>query len=313
MGEGTKILVASVVLTALIFGVGSLWGASRRAERLDRGPGELKDVFLAQGKEPLWVALETLEFSSEDSDETVWRLSAYDPKSGTLVARKKEVPWSRCASAGPGRLWCVSQGAQLAVLSLPTLEEAHGVAKVSASIGQKVMNASSLDTTPGGALLAQLADGRQLQLDPETLQLSPPPPAPARARPETGPFEGLTTCSLPNSARMGYCRWGDRGSERVDQGDGFLRPERLPIDPVQGRMLVLARTSLDDATAMHELLSLDERLVVQRRVTLAPAKAGLQRAAWVPEAKVLLLAFGAPEYTTVAVDLEAGERFRIRH
>lgn len=316
MTDGTKSIVFSVVVTGLIVGGGFTWAHYHRVDALGSGPAELNRAFLARADKPFWVALETIEFSSEDSDETVWRLSAYDVNTGALVARKTEVAWVGCTPAGAGRLWCVTANDGLAVLAVPSLEELHPAAVVAQKTGQKLMDVRSLKTTESGALLTTLADGKKVELDPVSLVASPAvAEKPVRKPPEAGPFAGLGTCSIANSAREGFCRWKVSGPQyRVDTGDGYLSPERLPVEPVGGRMFIVAKTSLDASVAKLEFLALDEALTPQVRVPLGSASASVDRAEYVPEAMLLLLAFQAPEHTTVAIDLAKGAvRYRVHH
>lgn len=315
MGDGTKAVIFSVTVTALIFGGGYVWSQQRRTEALERGPGDLQSVVHVAGSTPLLVSLETIELSSEDSDETVWRATAYDARTGALVARKPEIPWTQCAPAGASHLWCVTSKGELGVVSLPNLEVRHTPEMVAGKVGQKLMDANRLEVTAGGALVSLLADGRKVQLDPEMLAVSPAPAPlaePHRLAPP-GPFSNLEVCAIGDSARQGFCRFtAGSGRSRVDSGDGYLRPDRVPVEVPQ-RMLLLTHSSLDEATATRELVVLDESLSPRLKLPLVTARASLERAA-LPAPDVLVLTFDSPANTTVCIDLAKGaERYRIRH
>lgn len=316
MGEGPKAWLFAVVVTGGLLVLGFAWAMKQRTDALDHGPGHLESLVPVPGDKPLLVALETLEFTSEDGpDETVWRLTAYDAETGARVARKPNVRWSRCAAASAGLLWCSNSRNEVGVLTLPALEPRHTPETVSQKVGQKLMDATRLEVTDRGALVSLLADGRKVQLDAETLATSPAPPRPEPRYPfRDGPFANLQFCNIEGGARQGLCRYESRGGQmRADHSAGWLRPERLNLDAVPGRLFLLVHSSLDDAAATRELVVLDETLSETAHLPLVPAKSTTLERAAVAAPGVLSLSFRG-EQVTVGVDVLKGvERYRIPH
>lgn len=309
MGDFAKNMSFAALITALLFGGLGLYARHRRAEHLANGRGEVKALVLgsAEGR-ALWVSVETQEFSSEDDDETVWRLSVYDAATGARLARKAEVPWRACAAATAGLLWC-AVGDAVEVVRLPSLEVLHASAEVQARVGQKLMQAASLVVMPAGALRSLLADGRVVELAADSLAVSPAGPPPQAA---PGPSLGLRPCTLPNTGREGLCR--EAGGARADSGEGFLRPRLLAVEGLSDRVLVLNQTSLDDAVAATQLSVLDAELKPVSLRVLTPREPLLLRTHWLPATRTVVLGFGAPAHVTVAVDVDTGaERYRIEH
>lgn len=314
MRDGLKVTVLAVVVMALLLTLGFAWASRRRADALANGPGELQQVVHAPGPAPLLVALETLEFSPEDGpDETVWQLTTYDAATGARLARTPGVPWTRCAAASAGLLWCATAQSELAVLTLPSLAVKHAPEAVARQVGQKLMDAAHLKVTDQGALVSLLADGRKVALDAQTLATTPAS-APTSSPPpfRDGPFADLQDCRVDDGAKRGLCRTDDGGERRVDRGPGWLKPTRLPIDAVPGRFFLLVDSSLDEAAATRDLVALDEQLAVAVRLPLVPARSTLDLAGLAAPG-VLALSFRGPN-VTVGVDVATGaERYRIRH
>lgn len=314
MGEGKKAWLVAGIVTVGLAVLGFAWGTKRRADALAHGPGRLESVVPVPGNKPLLVALETVEFTYEDdADETVWRLTAYDAETGAQLARKPNVPWSSCAAASAGLLWCTNSRSEVGVLTLPSLEVRHAPEAVAQKVGQKLMEATSLEVTADGALVSLLADGRKVQLDAQTLATSPAAKAPPERSPfRDGPFANLQLCNIEEGARQGLCRYEAHGQARADHSAGWLRPNRLNVDAVPGRMFLLVQSSLDEAAATRELVVLDESLSETAHLPLVPASATLERAA-VAAPGVLTLSFRSLN-VTVGVDVAKGvERYRIQH
>lgn len=316
MGEFARNMGIAAVVTGLVFGGMWLHFSKAREDRLNNGESEVKRLFTASaGGTPLWVSLETQEFSGEDYDETVWRVSVYELATGKRVARRAEVPWHECASAGDGRLWCVAPNGGVEVVTLQGLETKHSAEMIEAKVLHKMMDASALRITEEGLLRTMLADGRTIDLHPDTLEQTPamsqlPPPASPQFE-RTSPFFGLRGCPLPNSGRSGLCIGFD---DRRDTGEGWLQPEVLVVPELKDRVLVLAKTSLDAAVMAQELWVLDEKLQVVHHRVLTPKSPSLVKLHWLEETRTVVLGFGPPANETVAVDVGSGaERYRIKH
>lgn len=316
MGEFARNMGIAAVVTGIVFGGIWLHASKAREDRLANGEAELKSLLAASaGGVPVWVSLETQEFSTEDSDETVWRMSVYELETGKRLARRAEVPWHDCASAGDGRLWCTLPGGLVEVVTLHGLETKHSAEAIEAKLVHKMMDAHALRITDDGSLRTMLADGRTVTIHPDTLEQTPamgdvrPQSAPQYER--TSPFFGLRACPLPNSGRSGLCIGFD---DRRDTGEGWLRPEVLVVPELKDRLLVLAKTSLDEAVTAQELWVLDEKLQPVTHRVLVPKSPSLVKQYWFEKTRTVVLGFGPPANETVAVDVGNGaERYRIRH
>lgn len=316
MGEFARNLGIAAAVTGILFGGMWLHLSKARGDRLENGEAEVRSLLLASaGGTPLWVSLETLEFSGEDFDETVWRMSVYELETGKRVARRADVLWRECASAGEGRLWCVGPNGGVEVVTLHGLETKHSAEAIQNKVLHKMMDASALRTTEAGSLRTMLADGRTVVLHPDTLELTPAiseyqaPPSPQFER--SSPFFGLRACPLPNSGRSGLCIGFD---DRRDRGEGYLRPEVLVVPELKDRLLLLAKTSLDEAVSAQELWVLDEQLQPVNHRVLTPKSPSVVKLQWLEKTRTVVLGFGPPANETIAVDVGSGaERYRIKH
>lgn len=308
--SGRATVVLSVLLCVVLFGSLMLFSRWRRDERLESGSGDLHHAVLVQAEPPTLLSIEALEFSSEDDDEIVYRVTSWDARTGKRLARLKEVAWRKCASAGAGLVWCLTDKDELEVLRVPTLTLAHGAAEVSAKVGQKVMNATQLDVSEAGRLRATLADGRKVELSADTLALSPQSP---EAQRPSSPSPRVYACSIANSERLGLCERVEYGKEqRVDTGDGWLRL-RVVSELPDGWILAV-NTSLDDAVNERRLVRLDATFKELGSTTIGKvASWATLEPMWVTPNELFLVS--SPEtHSTIGVDAQTGtERFRIAH
>ncbi|MFT3712510.1 MAG: hypothetical protein QM817_33095 [Archangium sp.] len=310
-GESGKAgIIISIALTAAVFAGLWAWSTWNRANELEYGEGRLKNALVIPGANPVLLAVESLEFSSEDSDEIVFRLTSYDARTGKRIARKKEVPWRDCAPASEGLAWCYGDDSTLEVITVPALETKWSAAALSAKVGQKIMNVTQLDVSAKGGFRATLADGKKVELDAQTLNATPQTEAaPRKSRPSPKLFD----CSIPNTEREGLCTRGQYGAEqRVDTGDGWLRMDVLADVP--GGMIIAVNTSLDDAVNERLIVRLDDKLREVGATSLGKRHGYMSHdLVWVTPDELFVLVDKEFD-TTIAIDATSGRpAWRVRH
>lgn len=300
----------SVVVTLALVAGGFAYGAWRRESRLESGEGALKQAFLVQtASGPVLMALESLEFSGEDYDETVYRATAYDARTGVRLARRKEVTWRGCVPAGEGLAWCHGENDSLEVVNVPTLDTKFDQAALTARLGHKVMNASQLDVSAAGRLRVTLDDGTKVELDATTLNTSELSKDEPRSRPGTRLFD----CSIPNSEREGLCVRGQYGAEqRVDPGAGWLRMQVLA--EVEGGVLIIANSSLDDSANSRRVVRLDSQFKEVGQTTIGKIHGyATYEPMWAKPGELFLISSNDLN-ETIGIDArDAREVFRIKH
>lgn len=307
--SGRRTTALSVVIVAVLVGTLFAFAQWRRETRLESGEGTLRDAFLVQSEPLTYMSVETIYFSGEDSDETVYRVTTWDAKSGKRLARVKEVEWRHCAAASKGLAWCHTNKDELEVLNVPSLTLKHAAAQVNAKVVQKIMNATQLDVTPEGRARVTLADGRKVDLDAETLSITPQSTA---DRPSS-PGPRIEPCSIPNSERQGLCARDDFGKvKRLDEGDGWLR--LAVVSEVPGGWILAANTSLDDAVNQRRVIRVDEQLKEVGATSLGKVPGwSTVSTMWVTKDELFLVPV-RENGITIGISAKTGqEAFRIQH
>lgn len=306
--SGRATTVLAVIIMGVLIGALVLFARWRREVRLESGEGELRSSLLVEGDGPVLLSIESLEFSSEDSDETIYRLSTWDAVTGKRLARVKEVPWRDCAAASRGLVWCVTDQREVEVLNVPSLTVKH--AKVSATLGGKIMNASNLEVSSLGKLRATLADGKKVEVDAETLSTAPQVTEPPRDSP---PSPRVSDCSIPNSERRGLCERDESGQlQRVDATDGWLRLQ--VVSELPDGWILCVNTSLDDAANQRRVVKLDQAFKEVGSTTIGQLPGwSTIKPLWVKPNELFLVSSTEVD-ATIGIDAKSGhELFRIAH